>query len=91
MAEFLCKRAFLLHLLPDLLDVVEVVGEGCVDVGKSDGRELGEISSGVMPWCSCHTTTSSTRMRWPAVQALPPQTPGVRLIRPSMEMDMTQL
>src|SRR5712691_4729544 len=39
------------------------------------------ISSGVMPWCSCHATMSSTRTRWPAMRAFPPQTPEVLTIR----------
>ena len=39
-AEFVRKRAFRLHLLLDLFEVIEVVGEGGVDVGKSDRGEM---------------------------------------------------
>lgn len=42
MAEFLRERAFRPHLLLDLLDVIEVKGEGRMDVGKSDGGKLGD-------------------------------------------------
>ena len=41
-AEFLRERAFRPHLLLDLFDVIEVVREGGVDVGKSNGRDLGD-------------------------------------------------
>ena len=39
-AEFVRKRAFRLHLLLDLFEVIEVIGKGGVDIGEGDRGEM---------------------------------------------------
>ena len=39
-AEFFRKRTLIPHLLLDFLDVIEIIGEGCVDVPESDSRNV---------------------------------------------------
>jgi hypothetical protein len=41
-AELLRKRALRPHLLLDLFDVIEVIGEGGMDIGESDGWKVGD-------------------------------------------------
>jgi hypothetical protein len=52
--------------------VIEIVGQSGMDVGESHRRGA----------------TRSRRPRWPAIQAFPPQTPGVLVIR-SWDVDVT--
>ena len=61
----------------DLGAVVEIVGQGGMDFGQRDPEKSVDDFLGNMPRISCQTTMSITRMRCPAIHALPPQTPGV--------------
>ena len=79
------------HLLLDFVQVIEIVGKGRINIRESNRGHVGDDLVGVIPWCSCHATTSSTPTRWPAMQAFPPQTPGVLVIRSSAAVDMTQV
>lgn len=83
------KSAFRGYLLLDLFEVIEVVGKGGVDVGEGDGWEMRNDLVGRHALVLMPHHDSSTRTRCPAMQALPPQTPGVLEIRSPVEMDMT--
>jgi hypothetical protein len=89
-ARFVYKDALLAHLCLDFLDVIEIPGESGVYVGERDCRNLGNDLVRGKPR-SCQVTMSSTRTRWPARRALPPQTPGVLTIRSLVELSMTKV
>ena len=64
------------NLFRNLLAVVQVVRDGRVNVGKRDRRIVRRNFLGAIP-ASWSILMSMTRMRCPAMHALPPQTPGV--------------